>query len=558
MSVGATSSRSLKQLSTVAWITAVVVLTVGSVIVWAGFVSLLEARSRAFDTLHPAQLAAQELRTSVVDQETGVRGYVITRDERLLLPYTTGRRNQARTDEEIRRLMRDDPAAPLIAAYLTRTEAAMDDWRDTVADPLLDAPADQPDLDGTFIRSTALFDDVRAELDRLDAAIRAEDIEARGELEATTYRLVISVGATIMLFGVVAFGGSWILRRRVVAPLERVVDAADAVASDQLDQPIEVEGPEEIERLARRVSDMRDRIVDELAIVEASRIELARRAEDLARSNADLEQFAYVASHDLQEPLRKVASFCQLLEQRYGDQLDERGRSYIEFAVDGAKRMQALIADLLEFSRMGRSTRAFVDCDFDALAREVIDGFADGLEDATVTVGPLPTVPGDPTLYRALLQNLVGNAIKYRAPGEPPTISLSAIRDGDHWTFSCADHGIGIEPPYRERVFAVFQRLHGRGEFDGTGIGLALCKRIVDFSGGRIWIDDPDGGIGTTVRWTLPTDHRAEPAPFSSFSTAPGASTGPRIAAHHEPGDESDDEPDADLTPAPPPLTGSR
>ena len=132
---------------------------------------------------------------------------------------------------------------------------------------------------------------------------------------------------------------------------------------------------------------------------------------------------------------------------------------------------------------------------------------------------PLPTVPGDPTLYRALLQNLVGNAIKYRVAGEPPTINLSAVRDGDRWTFTCSDHGIGIEPAYRERVFAVFQRLHGRGEFDGTGIGLALCKRIVDFSGGRIWIDDPVDGIGTTVRWTLPVEGAAPPAPAGTPAT---------------------------------------
>ncbi|WP_421118698.1 ATP-binding protein [Aquihabitans daechungensis] len=529
MSTGGTRGRTLKELSTIAWITAVVALVVGSVIVWVAFVSVLDARSRVFETIVPAQLAAQELRTSVVDQETGLRGYALTRDDRLLQPYTAGQGDQAEIDREIRRLVESDPFGPLLVARLERVDTVMDDWRDTVADPLLDAPADQPDLDGTFIRSTALFDEVRAELDQLDRTIAAERAAARTELDVTTYRLVVAVGATIALFGAVAFGGSWILRRRVVAPIERLVDSTDAVASGQLEEPISVQGPAEIELLAQRVSDMRDRIVQELAAVETSRIELARRAEELARSNADLEQFAYVASHDLQEPLRKVASFCQLLEQRYGDQLDERGRSYIEFAVDGAKRMQALIADLLEFSRMGRTTRAFVPCDLDAIAREVLVGFDDALVGATVTVEPLPTVSGDPTLYRALLQNLVGNAIKYRVADEPPTITLSAVRDGDHWTFACSDHGIGIEPAYRERVFAVFQRLHGRGEFDGTGIGLALCKRIVDFSGGRIWIDDPVDGVGTTVRWTLPVEARHAPAVSvpASLPAAPAPDGGP-------------------------------
>ena len=534
MRVGGTSGRSLRQLSTVAWITAVIALLVGSVIVWLGFASLIDARTRVFDTIGPARIAAQELRTAMIDQETGIRGYVLTRDDRLLLPYTNGRATQAQVDREIRRSVQGDPSESVVIAALDRVERAMDDWRDSVADPLLDGPVDQPDLDGTFIRSTAVFDEVRAELDRLETILQEQRVIARTSLEDTTSRLVVSVGATIALFGAVAFGGSWILRRRVVAPVDQVVQAADAVAGGNLDVPIEVQGPAEIELLALRVSDMRDRIVEELAAVETSRVELARRADELARSNADLEQFAYVASHDLQEPLRKVASFCQLLEQRYGDELDERGRSYIEFAVDGAKRMQALIADLLEFSRMGRSTSAFVDCDFDVLAREALDAVADDLVGATVSVGPLPTVPGDPMLYRALLDNLVGNAIKYRVEDEPPVISLSAERDGEMWRFTCSDHGIGIEPQYRERVFAVFQRLHGRGEFEGTGIGLALCKRVVEFSGGRIWIDDPVDDVGTTVRWTLPVERRDDPLaslaarqlPPSPSPSAPPASTG--------------------------------
>jgi signal transduction histidine kinase len=516
--MGGASSRSLRQLSTAAWVTAIVALTVGSVIVWLGFASLIDARTRVFETVGPARIAAQELRASVLDQETGMRGYVITRDDRLLQPYTAGRARQTELDREIRRLVRGDPSEAAVLGALDQVEAAMDDWRDSVADPLLDRTVDQADLDATLIRSTAVFDEVRAELDDLEGVLQQERVIARNNLEDTTSRLVVSVGATIALFGAVAFGGSWILRRRVVAPVDQVVLAADAVASGNLEVPIEVTGPAEIERLAQRVSDMRDRIVEELAEVEASRIELAQRAEELARSNADLEQFAYVASHDLQEPLRKVASFCQLLEQRYGDQLDERGRSYIDFAVDGAKRMQALIADLLEFSRLGRSTRAFVDCDLEAMANDAMASFASDLRDAAVTVEALPTVPGDPTLYRALFQNLIGNAIKYRVEGEPPTITLSATRDGDVWSFACSDHGIGIEPQYREQVFAVFQRLHSRGEFDGTGIGLALCKRIVDFSGGRIWIDDPIDGVGTTVRWTLP----------ATLPAAPPTPTGPR------------------------------
>ncbi len=540
MSDHRTGGRSLRQLSTAAWVIAVVALLAGSLIVWSGFASLLDARTRVFETIGPARVAAQELRSSMLDQETGIRGYAITRDDRLLQPYTAGKATQARVAEEIRTSIAGDPSEPEVLAALDRVEAAMDDWRDSVADPLLDRPVDPAELDATFILSTAAFDEVRAELDSLEAILQEQRVAARVSLEDTTSRLVVSVGATLALFGVVAFGGSWILRRRVVEPVDHVVQAADAVAGGDLEYPIEVEGPAEIELLALRVSDMRDRIIQELAAVEASRVELAKRADELARSNADLEQFAYVASHDLQEPLRKVASFCQLLEQRYGDQLDERGRSYIEFAVDGAKRMQALIADLLEFSRMGRSTQAFVDCDFDALAREALRAHADDLLGAEVSVGGLPTVPGDPTLYRALLDNVIGNAIKYRTEGQPPSIALSAERDDDRWVFTCADQGIGIEPAYREKVFAVFQRLHGRGEFEGTGIGLALCKRIVEFSGGRIWIDEPADGVGTVVRWTLPVG-QPTPPPSDLTPSPPPAATDP-----------------ADVSAQPSPTTGSR
>lgn len=544
MSRGGASGRSLRQLSTAALVTAIVALAGGSVIVWVGFASLIDARTRVFDTIGPARIAAQQLRTSMVDQETGIRGYVLTRDDRLLQPYVRGKADQEDAAAEIRRAIAGDPSADEVLTALDEVEAAMDDWRDSVADPLLDGPVEQVDLDGTFIRSSAVFDEVRAELDQLEAVLQEQREIARTDLEATTSQLVVSVGATIALFGALALLGSWILRRRVVAPVQEVVVAAGAVAGGDLEVPIEVKGPVEIETLALRVSDMRDRIVEELAAVEASRVELARRAEELSRSNADLEQFAYVASHDLQEPLRKVASFCQLLEQRYGDQLDDRGRSYIEFAVDGAKRMQALIADLLEFSRLGRTTRAFVDCDLEVIAREALGAVAGELDGGTVTIARLPVVPGDPTLYRALLDNLIGNAIKYRSEEEPPTVTISAERQGEMWQFTCADRGIGIEPQYRDRVFAVFQRLHGRGEFEGTGIGLALCKRIVEFSGGRIWIDDPVSGVGTTVRWTLPVerddDAPAQPSVASADATSattaapaeppplPASTTGPR------------------------------
>jgi light-regulated signal transduction histidine kinase (bacteriophytochrome) len=233
---------------------------------------------------------------------------------------------------------------------------------------------------------------------------------------------------------------------------------------------------------------------------------LSGEAAELSRANAELEQFAYVASHDLQEPLRKIASFTQILEQRYGEQLDERAKQYIGFAVDGAKRMQRLINDLLDFSRVGRvgGERARVDC-AEALATALVNLSAQ-IEDAEADVAAhdMPVVVGNRLLLTQLFQNIVGNALKFRSE-EPPRLRITARRDGPMWEFSCTDNGIGIASKHADRIFLIFQRLHPRDVYPGTGIGLALCKKIVEYHGGEIWVDPrSEPGSGTTFRWTLP------------------------------------------------------
>ena len=259
---------------------------------------------------------------------------------------------------------------------------------------------------------------------------------------------------------------------------------------------------------------MRQRILAELSEIAVARDELEIQAVDLRRSNAELEQFAYVASHDLQEPLRKVASFCQLLESRYRGQLDERADQYIEYAVDGSKRMQALINDLLAFSRVGRleATTAVIDGD-DLLARAVAN-LSTVIEEtrAEIHADSLPEVRVDVSMAVSLLQNLLANAIKFRREGSAPSIRITTFEHGGMHEFAVHDDGIGIEPDYAERVFVIFQRLHAKEEYEGTGIGLAVCRKIVERHGGRIWIDK---GVenGTTVRFTLPVvraDHDDE------------------------------------------------
>lgn len=228
-------------------------------------------------------------------------------------------------------------------------------------------------------------------------------------------------------------------------------------------------------------------------------------AADLERSNRELEQFAYVASHDLQEPLRMVASYTQLLARRYGDKLDDDADEFIAFAVDGALRMQELINDLLTYSRVGSRALELTSVDMGQVVDRVVADLSLAIEeaDASVTHAGLPIVRGDALQMQQLMQNLIANGIKFRRPGVPPCVHVSAERDGNTWTFSVTDNGIGIEPQYRDRIFVLFQRLHSRAEYPGTGIGLAICKKIVERHGGTLEVRSEQES-GTTFEFTLP------------------------------------------------------
>jgi PAS domain S-box-containing protein len=238
---------------------------------------------------------------------------------------------------------------------------------------------------------------------------------------------------------------------------------------------------------------------------------LELRAQELARSNAELQQFAYVASHDLQEPLRMVASYVQLLARRYKGRLDADADDFIGFAVDGATRMQILINDLLAYSRVGTRGKPFEPTDCEAVLQRVLTNLRMMIEEnrGSVTHDPLPTVMADDIQLEQLLQNLIANSLKFHGE-EPLTIHVSArlnkkLNSGmtGEWIFSVSDNGIGIDPEYAERIFVIFQRLHGREQYPGTGIGLAICKKIVERHGGRIWVESQPGK-GATFYFTLP------------------------------------------------------
>ncbi|WP_309570345.1 ATP-binding protein [Deinococcus sp.] len=251
--------------------------------------------------------------------------------------------------------------------------------------------------------------------------------------------------------------------------------------------------------------------LDRATLAEAERLHrltLERRVRErtaaLERSNRELEQFAYVASHDLKEPLRTVSSFAQLLQSRHGGQLDERGTRYLTIVIEGAQRMFTLIEDVLSMARVSHAASPR-PVNLDALLDDVIASLESLSREtgAHITVGPLPSVMGDPTQFVQLFQNLIGNALKFRQPGVPPHVHVSARPNAAEWEFTITDNGIGMESQYLQQVFTVFQRLHSRQAYPGNGIGLSVCQKIVEGHGGRIWLDSTPGE-GTSIHFTLP------------------------------------------------------
>ncbi|WP_460751659.1 sensor histidine kinase [Myceligenerans cantabricum] len=514
--------------------------SVAAAIVVALIVSLLawSQASRASNLVEGAYFEglseAAEARLALVDADPSVRSYLATCRPEVLQSY-----RRAVTDPELLALAVDPQIAgdrPEIRLARERALASVGTWLDDYARPTVrvtdearvDAVEPAEDEDERDAAREECVEAAEAEAPSAAAGLGSfaqarEDVGAyievlaRGRAATLDERRnwdAVLVGAIVTLALVVALLGTlmWLaLESWVIKPASSLTRAVRTVAAGSIETEIKPVGTGEITSLALNVEAMRRELVrhmEDMRLaqqeVENTHVLLRDQARELERSNRDLEHFAYVASHDLQEPLRKVAGFTQMLQQRYGDSLDDKAHQYIEFAVDGAKRMQELIKDLLSFSRVGRSGEEHAAVDLDQVLARVEADLAERITDAgaTITHDPLPTVRGEPQLLQQVLVNLLSNALKFREPARDATVHLEVRSMRTAWEISVVDNGIGIEPQYADRVFVIFQRLHPRGEYTGTGIGLALVKRIVEHHGGHIWIESTDGG-GTTVRFTL-------------------------------------------------------
>ncbi|WP_329073781.1 sensor histidine kinase [Streptomyces niveus] len=523
--------RILRRLTVQGWfllaVAALCVMTLGAGSVAAATLArTTETGDHLIDEVSPARTQAFRLQAALLDQETGVRGYQLTKDEDLLEPYRRGLIDESAARARLGDLVEelDRPVADLRAV-----DRAAREWRTGFADPAL-AGASGDDA-ASVAGAKQAFDRVRAALNAQQEHLGQEQRAARAafaDARTDRDRALIAALVAVLLTGVAI---TVLVHFTVVRPLDTVRTASRRVAGGDFDHAIPAHGPADLRTLAAAVEGMRLRVVSELATSRRDEAELARQAAELdasavelRRSNGELEQFAYVASHDLQEPLRKVASFCQLLEKRYGDQLDDRAAQYIGFAVDGAKRMQVLINDLLAFSRVGRVQDAQEPVALDAALDRALRNLSVTIEETGAVLerpAELPEVVGDPTLLTMLWQNLVGNAVKFRRPDRDPRVAITVDREAapGFWTFTVTDNGIGIAEEFAEKVFVIFQRLHARDAYAGTGIGLSLCKKVVEHSGGRIWIDTAHTD-GTRIAFTLPVPEAPEAAEAAETAEA--------------------------------------
>ncbi|MEO3812641.1 ATP-binding protein [Sphaerisporangium sp. B11E5] len=506
-----------RRLSTRAWFTLTLgglaaLLAVSALLTTWALTSTTRTTDRVTHQILPGLLAFHQLRTALFDQEAGLHGYVLSGKPEFLEPYHRGMSEESAAAGLLRRSLWDAGLAADLDAVLRQASA----WRSGYADPAVAAVTERGAgaiSPQEAARGKQSFDRIRQALSAQERNLTRSRAAAEADLHTARMWRNVVMSALLIVLALTLVSVSMLLRYTVLRPLERLAAEAGQVTGGDFGRAIDVRGPSDIAALAGGVEAMRQRIAAELAVSqEAHRLLqeqtdlLREQTVELRRSNAELEQFAYVASHDLQEPVRKVTAFCQLLQRRYAGQLDERADEYIAFAVDGAKRMQTLISELLTFSRVGRAHAEHVPVPLDRPLDDALANLDTLIEESGAAVerpSRLPEVVGDPNMLTMLWQNLIGNAVKFQAPDRAPRVVITLERRDTTWEIGVQDNGIGVEPRFADKIFVIFQRLHNRDEYDGTGIGLALCKKIVEYHGGQIRLDT---GVteGSRFVFTLP------------------------------------------------------
>ncbi|MDQ3607729.1 MAG: ATP-binding protein [Actinomycetota bacterium] len=465
-----------------------------------------------------AVIAASRLQGSLVNIENGVRGFVANRRERLLEPAEEALERYPR---ELRRLNALTSEDPLQRSTLADVEGRIEDYVALWGRPLITLARNDP----ASARNVVVSNDGRARLEGVDGALDklatlkrevVRDNAQRAD-RASTLAIAFGVGGLGLVL-VVAAGVAVYLGRSVVRPVREVARATGRLAGGDLSTRVPAQREDELGDLARSFNEMADRLQVNRAELAARTGQLEHSNAELTRSNRELEQFASVTSHDLQAPLVTVAMYAELLERRHGAQLGE-GLELVDGIRGATGQARALIRDLLDYSRAGREQPSLEAVPAETVVEHALESLAGAIEAAGARVridGTLPVVLADAAGLTRVVANLVGNAVKF-VDGRAPEVTIGAQREGAWWRLWVRDNGIGMDPVHAARIFEPFQRLNGEEDYAGTGIGLAVCERIVERHGGRIWVDSAPGQ-GSTFSFTLP--------PAISDAAAPALTVG--------------------------------
>jgi signal transduction histidine kinase len=472
-----------------------------TLILGAAFVLLIVAVSGQRDAgqlalrSQEAITAGSELQKSVINLENGLARYVASGKERSLEPWHSALREYPEQVKKLVSLVSDEPAQQ---AQVRQISTDIDDYVNLWGKPLLALARDRLESARSVIvtgTGRLRIDAIRTKFEKL---FEQERLVAASREHRAEGRSALSIGAGIgglALLLILAGGFTLFLRRYVVNPVLTVAGASRTLAEGDMSVRVPPAGTDEIGDLARAFNAMADSI-------ERGRREVAEHARELERSNEELDRFAAVTSHDLQAPLATISMYVQLLEARHGKDLGSASQ-LVDGISSATGHARELIRGLLEYSRAGRGELRREQVSIDRVVHEVLDVLAGPIEEkgATVEVGEMPTVRADHRNLCQVFQNLISNAVKF-SEGEP-LVKVSASKVDGSWWFSVHDNGIGMEPSKAEEIFEPFHRLHGEGAYPGTGIGLAVCERIVEQHGGRIWVES-EPGKGSTFRFTLP------------------------------------------------------